>query len=241
MEPNLSNSNVEQLVNKSDSFLAQTCGYPLCMYFHDKVEVVAVPIFDFDGCKKNAYSSILIGRKSDTEPKVAAVNSVGSMSGNVLLFSALGSKRTNGMKKIFTGSHFESIQAQRSRRKPSSSFFYHQISVLFCDSEKRVKDGEADCAAIDCVTFALLRKFNPTHLEGIVEIVRSEHFFGLPLVCDVKSDCELLRSALQNTQDDETARLLLKKIGIIGFRAWYQKCNKWISSGRENGYKSNET
>ena len=98
----------------------------------------------------------------------------------------------NTMKTIYSGSHIESI--------------------------KMVRDGEADCAAIDCVSFSLLKKYDSSFLDEIDVIDRSGHFYGLPYVTSTKLDFLKAREILQETQKDPRASRLLQKMGICGFR-----------------------
>ena len=78
------------------------------------MEVVAVPKYNFDGCQDEYYSSVLISHNNitidDVRGKVVAINSMSSMSGNVLLYSALGSSIADTTTKIYTGSHLNSIK-----------------------------------------------------------------------------------------------------------------------------------
>ena len=95
LDENLSEEFICDTAESGELFIGQTCGYPLVMQNFENLNVVAVPIHDFDGCQGPLYSSVLIARKNTKKEnlrgKTKAVSSIFSMSGNVFLFSSLGS------------------------------------------------------------------------------------------------------------------------------------------------------
>jgi ABC-type phosphate/phosphonate transport system substrate-binding protein len=120
--------------------LAQICGFPLVHGFARSVRVVAAPCHAVSGCEEGQYRSVVVLREGaplELRGVVAAVNDPASHSGHNALFALAG--------PVFsavrvTGSHFASLAA--------------------------VANGDADVAAIDCVTHALLARHRPRALEG---------------------------------------------------------------------------
>jgi ABC-type phosphate/phosphonate transport system substrate-binding protein len=120
--------------------LGQTCGYPYWTTLRGDVEILATPIYGFEGCDGPAHCSFLIARRDDARGALAdfrgaraAVNAWDSNSGMNLFRAAvapLAGGRTFFSDVVVTGAHARSLAA--------------------------VAEGQADLAAIDCVSFALL-------------------------------------------------------------------------------------
>lgn len=154
--------------------VGHTCGWPLVTALHDRVRVLgtfAATVPEADGPR---YRSVLIARR-DAEPStfagsVAAVNGPDSLSGWVSLLAAVhGAGATWGGEVRWTGAHVESVRA--------------------------VRDGLADVASIDSVSFGLVRRLRPELVEGIVEIGEGPLVPSLPLVTH------------RDASDDEVAQL----------------------------------
>ena len=121
----------------------QTCGYPYVKDLRGAVALIATPEYDFPGCEGVAHRSFLVRRAGDPRRSleafrgaVAALNAWDSNSGMNLFRAAiapLADRRTFFGAAVTTGSHRASLEA--------------------------VADGRADLAAIDCVSFALMRRF----------------------------------------------------------------------------------
>lgn len=149
-----------------DMLLGHTCGYPLMRFLRHDCQPVCVPLFDFEGCSGKYYSSRIVASVDsdiielrDCRDKIAAINGYDSNSGmNVLrhAVSLLGIPAPFFSKVIESGSHFNSLSA--------------------------VADGRADVAAIDCVSFALIKDEWPELIDQVKTIGFSAATCGLPLV-----------------------------------------------------------
>ena len=61
LEEELSEEFICDSAESGDLFIGQTCGYPLVMQSYDKLNVVAVPMHELDGCPEGPfYRSVLI-------------------------------------------------------------------------------------------------------------------------------------------------------------------------------------
>ena len=139
----------EALWTDPDLLLGQTCGLPLVSLLAGRVRFVATPIYAVSGCHGGDYQSWLVvrradGRRSvaDLEGSIAAVNAPHSQSGaNALaaMTAPVAKGRAFFADIRLTGAHAASLAAVRS--------------------------GAADCAAIDCVTWALLAQCVPEDAE----------------------------------------------------------------------------
>ncbi|MTV36826.1 phosphate/phosphite/phosphonate ABC transporter substrate-binding protein [Duganella radicis] len=171
------------LWRRPDLLLGQTCGYPYVSFLRGVVSLLATPCFDFPGCEGSNYSSVIVTRAvdgvdslADARGLTAAVNDLHSNSGMNVLRHAVAPLARDGRffgKVKWTGAHVASLHA--------------------------VREGEADIAAIDCVTFGYLRDEVPDAVQGIKVLQYSTSSPGLPLITARSVPKEVqtrLRSAL---------------------------------------------
>jgi ABC-type phosphate/phosphonate transport system substrate-binding protein len=181
--------------------LSQSCGFPLMTQLPD-VQVVGAFHYAAPGCEGVNYRSWLVGREEDSGKTLAdfrgrrvACNSPDSWSGyNVLLsmVAGLGVKHFFFARTLFSGSHRRSLAALR--------------------------EGMADLAAIDCVTWALLQCHEPWLINGLTIIGGSPQAPGLPLIAGPGTSpatLAKLRAALHQVAGSEQA----EKVLINGFSA----------------------
>lgn len=187
-----------------DLLLAQTCGYPLMTRLGSAVELVATPIYHAQGCDGALHRSAIIVRRDDRAITLAdctgyraAINARDSNTGMNLLRAAFAPLARQGRffsTVVETGAHARSVWAVIAR--------------------------QADVAAIDAVTLALLRDRYP----GIDRRVRVLEWTapspGLPLVTSAHqppATIAALRAALCAVIEDPVlgpARQALRLIGM---------------------------
>ncbi len=185
--------------------LSQTCGYPLVTALPD-VQVVGRFHYDAPGCDGGNYRSLLIVRASDPRATLAdfrqgitACNSPDSHSGyNVLRFmvAPLSGHGRFFKQVLFTGAHVQSLDA--------------------------VRGGLADITAVDCVTFALLRRARPLAVKGLRVLAESPAAPGLPLITAAATPPDavaLLRDALAGLVAAPDGRRECAAVLIKGFSA----------------------
>ncbi|HSD35643.1 MAG TPA: PhnD/SsuA/transferrin family substrate-binding protein [Alphaproteobacteria bacterium] len=182
--------------------LAQTCGYPLMHEFEGRLALVATPRYAVPGCEGAVYRSRIVSRADDPRERfadfagsVAAINSEDSHSGfNILRWRAAREpKRPFFDRVVVTGGHVASLKAVRS--------------------------GQADIAAIDCVTFALLERHRPDGIARLRIVEDTPAAPALPFVTSIAvSDEErsLLRRALTETFADPTLHQIREDLLLAG-------------------------
>lgn len=164
--------------------LAQTCGFPFVKRLKGRVRLVATPIYDAPGCEGPDMCSFIIVREKDAPANLAAcrglraaINETGSNSGYNLLRAAIAPHaggRAFFTRIVETGGHLASIEAVRS--------------------------GEADLAAIDCITHDLLRRHAPERIEGLFVLTETPRGPNLPFIARLSAsdhEIDLLRAALK--------------------------------------------
>jgi ABC-type phosphate/phosphonate transport system substrate-binding protein len=166
---------------------AQICGYPLTHAYSGCVRVVAAPCHAVSGCEDGDYQSLLVVAErssvraaADLRGAVAAINEHTSHSGKHALLAHVGTDLISEMR--VTGSHLESIAA--------------------------VARGDADVAAIDCITHALAARYRPAALAGTRVFARTAFAPAPPYVTRASAtndELARLRAALVLAFDDAAA------------------------------------
>jgi len=163
--------------------LSQTCGWPVVTELADLVASGAVRVLGtfvptIAGAEDHTYRSVLVARSPNPGPLAglhAAVNSMASLSGWVSLVHAVhGPDATWQGVVTVTGSHSASMVA--------------------------VRDGLADVASIDAVTYALYGRWFPEVVEGLHVVGHGPRVPCLPMIAGPAAasvPTDALRSALQ--------------------------------------------
>jgi ABC-type phosphate/phosphonate transport system substrate-binding protein len=173
---------------------SQTCGYPFTHEFRNKLNYIATPHYEAEGCEGAKYSSLVFAREAlpishfgNAKP---AVNSLDSMSGMLALKLVFANRAIALSKPLITGSHVASLTA--------------------------VQSGQADVCAIDAVVVALARRHRPQLLQGLHEIARSPLVPGLPFVTR-SGDVIRLRDALRKAFSDPALAKAREAMLLTGF------------------------
>ncbi|WP_295951175.1 PhnD/SsuA/transferrin family substrate-binding protein [Rhodoferax sp.] len=161
--------------------LSQTCGYPLTHALAGRVQLVGAFRYTAPGCDGLRYRSQLVCRSTDAglplagfRGRTVAYNSEDSQSGHNSLRALVAPLARNGVffgKAVATGSHHASLES--------------------------VCSGQADLAAIDCVTLALLQRDHPEKLRGVQVCGHTAPAPGLPLITSLQTPPDVLLALRQ--------------------------------------------
>ena len=210
-----------------DLLLSQTCGYPLTHTLQGQVQLLGCFRYAAPGCEGIFCRSVLIARQEhadldlqDFRHRRVAFNARDSQSGYNALRALVAPLAQGGAffgHTLETGSHRGSVDA--------------------------VRDGRADLAAIDCVTWALLQMHDAAATEGLCTIGHSAPYPGLPLITSLHTPPEqvqALRHGLHSLVLPPAAAHALGQLLIEGFEtpdlAVYQRCIAMESSAIASGY-----
>lgn len=171
----------------------QACGYPLLVDPALPLRVLALPIYATPGSgNAAAQGSVLIARAEDGRQPLeafrgtrAAINDPRSNTGMNLFRAALAPVAGLGG----AGSFFRAVIETGS----------HRASVV------AVGTGAADLAAIDCVTYAALDRFEPALTSGLAIVAQSPASPSLPFVTSGATDvatAAALRLAIDHAMAD---------------------------------------
>ncbi len=209
--------------------LSQACGYPVATMLRERVTVLGALHFDVPGCSQSRYSSTLVVRREHAgatleqlRGKVAVCNERHSQSGYHALRSAVAPLAREG--RFFGAVTFSGAHRQSARL---------------------VADGQADIAALDCVSADLLRRQEPSVFAQLVSIGYTAPMPGLPLITAATTSADTvarLRQALNVcTHAAHTPHLAdaLRAMRITGFSALdaddYRICADLAQRDRDSG------
>ncbi|WP_341486558.1 PhnD/SsuA/transferrin family substrate-binding protein [Pararhizobium sp. A13] len=184
--------------------LAQACGFPYVKHLRGKVRLVATPVYAHPGCDgPSKCSFIIVGKDSrarsleDLRGARAAINEPDSNSGVNLFRAAVAPLALEGRFfscVIETGGHRNSIAA--------------------------VTAGDADVAAIDCVTYGNVRRFDPQSVAGVRILAETVKGPGLPLITRGDASDEevsLLRQVLRQAIAETSLGPVLDVLALKDF------------------------
>jgi ABC-type phosphate/phosphonate transport system substrate-binding protein len=157
---------------------SQTCGYPMTHALAGKVRLLATPRYAAPGCAGPTYVSWIVVRRDDPAERFAelrgrrpAFNGRDSQSGYNVLRALAAPLATEG--RFFGSAAIESGA--------------HRKSLAM------VAGGQADLAAIDCVSFALIARVAPKEVAGLRVLCASAPAPALPYVTAASTDDATIR------------------------------------------------
>lgn len=207
--------------------LSQTCGYPLTHELAGVVELVATPAYSADGCSGADYCSLVV--VSEDNPAVE----FDDLRSGVCAYS-----------RRHSHSGYNALRAAIASVAGSDAFFSrvvesggHPVSI------ELVATGKADVCSVDCVTHALMARYQPDALSGTRVMGRTECAPGLPYVTragvdwdDMSRLRDGLRAAISDPRLlDVRESLFLTDIHVLGDDA-YRRIDDMETSARAAGF-----
>ncbi len=194
----------EDLWRSPDLLLSQTCGYPLLKHFMAHLTLLATPIYGAPGCYGANYCSLIVVRADskaeildDLRGGVCAINDWDSQSGMNVLRHTIAPLARNGR-------FFGEVKVAGK----------HQLSIAM------IAGGEADVAAIDCVTHGLMSRHDPDSVAGTRVLAQTQAAPALPYVTGKhtsRADRTRLRAALNQALEDPELAEARDALMIKGF------------------------
>lgn len=184
--------------------LSQTCGWPLTTTLAGRVQLVGAFRCAVSGCEGTSYRSAIVVRADDAarsiddlRGRVAAINSPDSHSGHNALRALVAPLARDGRffaSAVWSGSHRRSL-----------AFVQH---------------GEADVAAIDCISLAGIERVDAAAMHGLHVIGHTALAPGLPLITSTATaanDLAALRAAVLDSFADESLDADRAALFLAGF------------------------
>lgn len=184
---------LEALWLGADLGLSQTCGLPLVETLGTNVQPVGTFLWSGVHSVAGRYRSVIVARQEGWPRSIRpAINGYHSLSGWASLGVYLARNGLPVIAPVVTGSHRESLRA--------------------------VAQGLADIAAIDTVTWALVRRTAPNDLQQCRVMGDGPELPGLPLIGRTQGiPLEILKSAVFEALDGLEGRQAARALGIDGF------------------------
>jgi ABC-type phosphate/phosphonate transport system substrate-binding protein len=185
-------------------FFTQCCGYDVVFGFSSALALLGVPRYaDETGCSDLGYRSVVIVREdspvaalADLRGATCAVNGFNSYSGT-------GSLRVLVAPLSRDGRFFREIR----------------VSGAHLRSIEMVRAGEADVAAIDCVTHTLLRRYRPQFLAGTRILLPTDPMPAPPYVIS------------RDYPADTVARMQAALVSVLGHSPRHAFCDDLFIAG----------
>ncbi len=160
-----------------DLLFSQTCGLPVRMTLHDKVQLVFTPDTGLPGCPPGYYNSALLTRPDLAERPVEDL---------LTLRLAINEPESqSGWGSINRYAADRGVAIKRPR-----------VSSAHAESVRLLLAGEVDLAAVDCHTWRLLQRYDP-ETAGLVEVDRTRPTPATPYITGPSQDPEILRTAIE--------------------------------------------
>lgn len=160
-----------------DLLFSQTCGFPFRARLHGSVRLVGTPDYGLEGCPPGYYRSIIVARSADAGKPLEAFHGA-RMAYNEALSQSGWAAPVNHMAPLGirpgslleTGGHAKSALA--------------------------VAEGRADFAALDALTWELLKRYD-AFARGLTVIAATEPTPVLPYITAMGRDAEAIATAAE--------------------------------------------
>lgn len=214
------------LFRAPELLLSQTCGYPLLTQLRGQVQLIGRPHYEWPDSSGGEHCSVIVSRDADSRRDLAAfagsrgvINDQHSNSGMNLLRHRLAPLQRGGR-------FFASVAVSGAHRQ----------------SLRWVREGWADLAAIDSVTFAYLARYAPTEVAGLRVVARTASSPTLPYITALsagRDGAEQIRQAMNTAlqQLPEVAATLGLREVLPASEADYQKVLDYRQEAAEFGYE----
>ncbi|MEM6887214.1 MAG: PhnD/SsuA/transferrin family substrate-binding protein [Pseudomonadota bacterium] len=183
-----------------DLLLSQTCSLPYRLGLHSEVALVGTPDYGLKGCPPGFYRSTIVVRSDEQRHGLAeyegarfARNDQRSQSGWAAIVQHLQDEGLNSQifsDIVSTGSHAASARA--------------------------VLDQEADLAALDAVSWEIIRRENPGARRGLRVLACTRPTPGLPFItAGTRDPCPIFDAvarAIQKLAANDRNKLMLRGI-----------------------------
>ena len=215
-----------ELFRSPDLLLTQTCGYPLMTLLRGQVQLVGRPRYELNDSSAGNHCSLIVSRATD--PRIDLAEFKGSR-------GVINDRHSNSGMNLF-----------RHRLAPlqqGGRFFASvAISGAHQQSLRYVREGWADLACIDSVTFDCLARYAPAEVAGLRLVARTATSPTLPYITALSSGrdgAERIREAMNTAlqQLPQVAAALGLKEVLPAREADYQKVLGYQQEAAEYGFE----
>jgi len=157
---------VRSLWDDPGLLLSQCCGYDVVHRYREPFSILLVPHYAAPGCSGPCYSSRVLVHED------SRFDTLESLRGAVAVIN--GPESQSGMNGLMC--------LVQPLQQDGRFFSRIQVSGAHVSSLAALQQRQADVAAIDCVTHALLARYRPAAVQGLRQIGWTASVPGLPYV-----------------------------------------------------------
>ena len=161
--------------------LSQTCGFPYRARLHGHVALIGTPDYGVEGCAPGFYRSVLVARADDPRRTVTAFDGAALAFNEDLSQSGWAAPQTLARSMGIT-------------LRP------HLRSGGHVASARAVAEGRTEIAAIDAVTWGMIRRFD-SFAARLQVVGQTDPTPGLPYIAALGSDTDTLFSVIAKAID----------------------------------------
>ena len=205
---------VKSLWQHDELLLSQCCGFDVVYGFKDTLDVLMITDWAAEGCHDGQYSSWIVVHEDSPHQHISELyNSAAVINGR---------ESHSGMNSLLA------LAAPYSK----DGFFFRSIkeSGAHADSLIAIQNKTADVAAIDCVTYQLLKTYRPSTISGTRIIGQTDAAPAHPYVTSSNTPKEIQRrmrdaldAAFNDSSLDSARETILLKKGIFNRQNDYQR------------------
>lgn len=190
--------------NAPDLVLSQTCGMPYRLWLHDKVTLIGTPDYGLEGCPPGHYRSAIVARADDPRQGPDAFG-----------------EAVFAYNQNFSQSGFA---APYNHLKPRGFWFKNRLQTHgHLNSARAVAEGRADIAALDAVSWRLMRRYE-AFADRLRVIDWTPPTPGLPYIAaagaDRRATFDAVSQAISQLAADDAEALGLRGIVEIPAREY---------------------
>jgi len=156
----------DALWSAPDLLLAQACGFPLIGRWADRLQYLLTPRYAAPGCEGSAYCSLIVVSAESSVQRIEDLRGARCSINSRIPHSGFNALRAHVAPLAQNGTFFASISESGGHS----------------ESLNEIVRGSADVAAIDCVTYELLRRCRAHVIAATRVIGRTVRAPGLPYV-----------------------------------------------------------
>jgi ABC-type phosphate/phosphonate transport system substrate-binding protein len=181
--------------------LTQTCGYPLQTIYRGQHRLLARPCYDAAGCSGSTHSAFIV------VPAHSPARTVENLRGKRFALNSLHSN--SGMN----------LPRRMLAPLAGGAPFFGEVAETggHGASLRLLAVGGADCASIDCLTYAFAQDYEPSLVEGLRILAQTPSSPAIPFVTSADTDDEtaaVLGRCLFELAADPRSRPLLDALRI---------------------------
>ena len=189
----------------TDLTFSQTCGFPYRARLHDKVTLIGTPDYGVEGCPPGHYRSTLVARADDSRATLTEFD------GAALAFN-------DDLSQSGWAAPQNHARALGIRLPPRQRTGGHLLSA------RAVAEGRADIAALDAVTWDMIRQWEP-FAAGLKVVGHTTPTPALPYIAGPGADAgplfRIVSRAIAGLDDADRRTLRLKGLVRIDPEAYH--------------------